>query len=60
MGMVISKAGLLQKHLAEVENPISFIITYNAAAKKYRKKYPVFTVESIKYLQKLKAKFWKE
>jgi len=60
MGMVINKAGLLQKHLAAVENPISFIMTYNEAAKKNGKKYPVFSKESIAYLQKFRAKYWRE
>jgi len=60
MGTVIQKAGLLQKHIIAVEDPISFILTYNEAAKKSGKKYPVFSKESIAYLQKLKAKYWQE
>ncbi|HYK57599.1 MAG TPA: DUF5700 domain-containing putative Zn-dependent protease, partial [Flavisolibacter sp.] len=60
MGVVINETGLLQKHLIAVENPISFITTYNEAVRKGGKKYPVFSQESIAYLQKLKAKYWQE
>jgi len=61
MGTVIQKQKLLPKHIIAVEDPLSFILTYNeAAAKENAGKYPVFSKESIQYLQKLKAKYWQE
>lgn len=60
MGSVIKDSGLLHKHLQEVENPVSFFLTYNEAVKALGKKYPVFSMESIKYLQTLKKKYLKE
>ena len=60
MGNVIRKAGLLQTHIAEVEDPVSFILTYNEAIKKDDIKYPCFSIESIQYLQKIKRKYWAE
>jgi hypothetical protein len=60
MGTVIQKAGLLQEHVITVEDPISFIFSYNEAAKKYRTTYPVFSKESIEYLKQLKSKYWQE
>jgi hypothetical protein len=60
MGTIIQKAGLLQKHIIAVEDPISFILSYNNAATENRGKYPVFSKESIEYLQQLKAKYWQE
>ena len=59
MGMVIMKSGLLQNHLMAVEDPVSFIVTYNEAVKKSREKYPLFSKESIQYLQQLKTKYQK-
>lgn len=59
MGMVIMKSGLLQNHLEAVEDPVSFIVTYNESVKKSRAKYPLFSKESIQYLQQLKTKYWK-
>lgn len=59
MGMVIMKSGLLQNHLVAVEDPVSFFVTYNEAVKKSRTKYPLFSKESIQYLQQLKTKYWK-
>jgi hypothetical protein len=60
MGMVIYKSGLLQKHLEAVEDPVSFFTTYNEAVTKSRSKYPIFSKESLLYLQRLKTKFWKQ
>ena len=60
MGTVMQKEKLLQKHIITVEDPISFILTYNEAAKKNGGKYPVFSKESIEYLQKLRTKYWQE
>jgi len=60
MGTVIQKAGLLQKHIITVEDPISFMITYNEAAKKYPGTYPVFSKESVEYLKQLRSKYWQE
>ena len=60
MGIVMQKEKLLQKHIITVEDPISFILTYNEAAKKNGGKYPVFSKESIEYLQTLKTKYWQE
>ena len=60
MGTVMQKEKLLPKHIIAIEDPISFILTYNEAAKKNGGKYPVFSKESIEYLQKLKAKYWQE
>lgn len=60
IGNVIQKAGLLKKHIADIEDPVSFILTYNAAIKKNAMKYPCFSLESIEYLQKLKKKYWVE
>ena len=60
MGSVINSTGLLQTHIDAVEDPVSFISIYNDAVKKSGKKYPVFSKESMKYLQKLKTKYWKE
>jgi hypothetical protein len=60
MGMVIKKTGLLQTHIDAVEDPFSFVLTYNEAAKKNSKKYPSFSKESVQYLKKLKTKYWQE
>jgi len=60
MGTLMQKEKLLQKHIITVEDPISFILTYNEAAKKNGGKYPVFSKESIEYLQKLRTKYWQE
>jgi len=60
MGIVMQRENLLQKHIIAVEDPISFILIYNEAAKENAGKYPVFSKESIEYLQKLKAKYWQE
>jgi hypothetical protein len=59
MGMAIMNSGLLQDHLESVEDPVSFIITYNEAVKKSKAKYPLFTKESIQYLQQHNDKYWK-
>jgi hypothetical protein len=54
MGMTIKKAGLLDKQIPEIENPISFFILYNKAASKLKQdNYPVFHKESIDYLIRL-------
>ena len=60
MGNVINKAGLLQTHIDAVEDPVSFLLTYNEAAKQNGRKYPCFSNESVQYLQKLKTKYWQE
>jgi hypothetical protein len=60
MGIAIKKAGLLQTHIDAVEDPISFLLTYNKAAKKNGSKYPSFSNMSVQYLQKLKSKYWQE
>jgi len=60
IGRVINEGGLLKSHLLSVENPISFIMTYNEAVKAIGKKYPVFSNESIAYLIKLKTKYWQQ
>jgi len=60
MGNVIKKAGLLQTHIDAVEDPVSFLLTYNEAAKQNGRKYPCFSNESVQYLQKLKTKYWQE
>ena len=60
MGTIMQKEKLLAKHIKAVEDPVSFILTYNEAAKRNGGKYPVFSKESIEYLQKLKTKYWQE
>ena len=60
MATIIQKQGLLQKHIITIEDPISFFLTYNEAAKQSRLTYPVFSKESIEYLQQFKAKYWQE
>lgn len=60
MGNAIKKAGLLQAHINAVEDPISFILTYNAAVKKNSKKYPAFSKESLAFLQSVKTKYWQD
>ncbi len=57
MGLVIQKNGLLPLHLQNVEDPISFILTYNDAAKKSLKKDPEFSKESVFFLEKLRSKY---
>lgn len=57
MGKVIKDAGLLQNHIDVVEDPISFILTYNEAVIKNGMNYPNLSSESVLYLQKLKKKF---
>ena len=58
MGKVIKNAGLLGTHLETIEDPISFILAYNKAVGKSKKKYPVFSNESVTYLQRLRARYW--
>jgi len=60
MGSVIQKAGLLQTHIHTVEDPVSFLLTYNAAVKKTGSKYPAFSKTSVKFLQRLRTKYWQE
>ena len=60
MGLVIKKAGLLQMHIDTVEDPFSFVFTYNKAAKMLGNKYPSFSKESVQYLQKIKSTYWQE
>jgi hypothetical protein len=60
MGSTIKKAGLLKAHIESVEDPVSFILTYNAAVKKSNKKYAVFSKESIAFLQSVKNKYWQD
>jgi len=60
MGLVIKKAGLLQMHIDTVEDPFSFVFTYNKAAKMLGNKYPTFSKESVQYLQKIKSTYWQE
>jgi hypothetical protein len=60
MGNVIKKAGLLQNHMAEVEDPVSFILTYNEAINKNNLQYPFFSIESIQNLKNIKRKYWAE
>lgn len=58
IGRVINEAGLLKRHILSIEDPVSFIMTYNEAVKMLGKKYPVFSKESIAYLMKLKTKYF--
>ena len=60
MGLVIQKSGLLPLHIKDVEDPISFILTYNDAAKKSLKKNPEFSKESVLFLEKLRSKYLKQ
>jgi hypothetical protein len=60
MGNAIKEAGLLQIHIDALEDPVSFLLTYNEAAKKNSKKYPCLSNESLQYLQKIKRKYWQE
>ena len=58
IGWVINEGGLLKRHILSVEDPVSFIITYNDAVKTLGNKYPVFSKESIAYLIELKTRYW--
>ena len=58
MGRVIQQAGLLPRHIDAVENPVSFVVTYNAAAQKIGQPYPIFSKESVEFLQRIKSKYW--
>ena len=60
MGKIIKNAGMLGAHLETIEDPISFILTYNQAVGKSKQKYPAFSRESVVYLQKLRARYWQE
>jgi len=60
MGNIIQKSGLLEKHIKNVEDPISFILTYNEAAKKLGEKNPLFSKESIGYIQLIKKKYFQD
>ena len=59
MGMTIMQSGLLQNHIMSIEDPIAFVLTYNESVEKSKSKYPLFSKESIQYLQKLRTKFLK-
>lgn len=61
MALVIRNAGLLKEQIENVEDPVSFFITYNKAAHSLKNKiYPTLSDASLAYLQKLKIKFFKE
>ena len=61
MAKAIADAGLIQKFILEVEDPISFFITYNLAAKSFnRNEYPIFCNKSIEYLMALKDIYFKK
>jgi hypothetical protein len=60
MGAVIQESGILKNHVESIEDPISYMISYNDAVKKLKKSYPVFSSDSIEYLKNLKAKYWQE
>jgi hypothetical protein len=60
MGSIIKKAGLLQTHINTVEDPVSFLLTYNAAVKKSGRKHPAFSKASVEFLQGLRTKYLQE
>ncbi len=60
MGAVIQESGVLTNHIPLIEDPISFMISYNDAVKKLKKSYPIFSSDSIEYLKNLKTKYWQE
>ena len=57
MGLIIKDGGILEKHISSVQNPISFFLSYNNAAKLQAGKYPVFSQESETYLLNLQEKY---
>jgi hypothetical protein len=60
MGAVIQESGILKNHIESIEDPISFMISYNNAVRKLKKSYPVFSSDSIDYLKNVKVKYWQE
>lgn len=57
MGLIIKEGGMLEKHIESVQNPISFFLTYNNAAKILSGKYPLLSKESEAYLLMLQDKY---
>jgi hypothetical protein len=57
MGLVIKEGGLFDNHITYVQNPISFFLCYNTAAKKTGGKYPELSKESETYLLRLQDKY---
>ena len=60
MGLIIKDGGMLEQHISLVQNPISFFLSYNNAAKLQAGKYPVFSQESETYLLNLQEKYLKK
>jgi hypothetical protein len=60
MGAVIKESGILKNHIQSIEDPISFMVSYNDAVKKLKKSYPIFSSDTMEYLKNIKAKYWQE
>ncbi len=58
MGSIIKSAGLLKEHIKSVEDPVSFVLTYNEAVSRRNKKLPLFSKISIDYLKRIKLRYW--
>jgi hypothetical protein len=58
MGNLIKKSGLLSTHVDRIEDPVSFITTYNKAVSLGHKKYPTFSEKSLTYLKRISEKYF--
>ncbi len=60
MGLAIKEGGMLENHISPIQNPISFFLNYNNAAKTQMGKYPILSQESERYLLNLQEKYLKK
>jgi hypothetical protein len=60
MGMTINNCDLLPELLSRIEDPVAFIELYNKAVEECKLSLPLFSEESLAYLNKLRTHYFKK